>query len=214
MSCSRGPLISDRNLSDKELIEQSQIVAVGTVEEIKWDLSNRHRHCVESAFDGNRFRDRPLYWFPVNVHITVENILRGDLKGSSADYTYWLPSGPVAGEWNSLMEGARYVHFLRRDGVGLRAVTDFWPSAIRVTTGRHLLASQSGNLKETITRLLWQPGVDFDITRFEVWLALRDGVRLNGWPSTLSLARDGDPRIRLQACDFLRGSPEAETVCQ
>jgi len=112
------------------------------------------------------------------------------------------------------MEGARYVHFLRRDGAELRAVTDFWPSAIRVTTGRHPVVSESGTLDEKVTRLLWLPGVDFDITRFNGGLALRDGVRLIGWSSTLSLARDGDPRIRLQACDLLRGNPEANTVCQ
>ena len=210
VGCSRGSRIIDRHLKDTELVEEARIIAVGRVEKVEWLLNERQRHGLEFGLPGTR----PLYWYRVNVHMTVENVLRGDLKGSSADYIYWLPFSGKVGEWNSLMEGARYVHFLRRDGHQLRAVVDFWPSAIRVTTGRHRSIPQTGELRRTIARILFEPGEDFDIARFQIIRALQDGERLVGYPAALSLARTSDPRIRMEACEELQGNPEAKTVCE
>jgi hypothetical protein len=197
-SCSRGPRILDRHLTDNELVEQAPIIVVGRIEKLEWLLNERQRHGAESGPDVSR---RPLYWHRVNVRMTVENVLRGDLMGSSVEYVYWLPLSAKVGEWNSLMERARYVHFLRREGPQLRAFVDFWPSAIRVTTGRHQSIPQAGGLQQRIARMLLEPGEDFDVTRFNIVYALRDGGRLVGWSAALALARTGDPRIRLQACE-------------
>lgn len=109
-----------------------------------------------------------------------------------------LPLSAKTGEWNSVIEQARYVHFLRHDGVEL--------------AGRHRLSAAgysryqpaasvrlpTGNMDETISRMLWQPGVDFDIARFNGGLALEDSIRLVGWPGTLSLAR-GAAILRFEA---------------
>ena len=208
--CSCGPRIVDRHLTDSELVEQTPIIVVGRIEKLDWSSNERRRHGSETGPGVSR----PLYWHPIHVRMTLENVFRGNLKGPSVEYVYWLPLSGMAGEWNSLLEGARYVHFLRRDGPQLRAVVDFWPSTIRVTTGRHQSMPQTGGLQERIARMLLDPGDDFEITRFQINRALVDCQRLVGWPAALALAKTGNPIIRLQACELLRWNPEAKGLCE
>lgn len=125
--CACGPRVLFKHLADNELVAQSPIIVVGRVEsqEIFWNERRRQ----------GSVNELPLFWYHVDVRVAVENVLRGDLIESPVAYTYWLPATAKTGEWNSLLQGARYVHFLRRDGSGLRAVVDFYRSTIRVTTG-------------------------------------------------------------------------------
>jgi len=204
-----GPHVVYQHLTDSELLQQSPIIVVGRIEKLE-------KFWKEQKHQGT-WQGRPLYWFHVNVRIAVENTLRGDVKAPSLEYTYWLPQLPTVGEWNSLMDGARYVHFLRRDGTHLRALVDFWPSAIRVTTGRHSALTQTGGLPQTIAQLLFQPGEDFDAARFNILLASRDSFRLVGESGTTALleelARNSNSQIRAEACEELKSQWPAKHFC-
>jgi len=108
--CSHGPRVAYGHLTYSELIEQSPIVVVGLVEHKETYWKERKRQGSENGL--------PIFWYHVEVRIEVENMLRGDLSASPVDYTYWvrpvqrLESGTAPG-------GARYVHFLRREGAEL-----------------------------------------------------------------------------------------------
>ena len=203
--CSHGPRVAYGHLTYSELIEQSPIVVVGLVEHKETYWKERKRQGSENGL--------PIFWYHVEVRIEVENMLRGDLSASPVDYTYWVPAGAKSGEWNSPREGARYVHFLRREGAELRSVVDFWPSSIRVTTGRHGTLDQAGGLPQAIARLLLQPGEDFDAERFDIIQALGHASLLVGEPAALALVQRSDPRIRTQACEVFKGRPEADRLC-
>lgn len=198
--CSRGPQIVYRRLGDKELVDQSPIIVVGRVEKMETFGKERIRQGSENGL--------PLFWYRVNVKVDVENILRGDPGASPVNYTYWLPVGSKVGQWNSLWDGARYVHFLRRDHNQLRSVVDFWPSAIRVTTGRHRSLSQTEGLPQTIAQLLLTPGDDFVIDRFNLAHGLTHASHLidtSGFrPLVENLARNGDAAVRDEALQALR----------
>lgn len=208
-SCSRAPHIVYRHLTDRELVEQSPIIVVGRIEkkEMVWKKLVR-----QGSENGH-----PLFWFPVNVRIDVENVVRGDLGPSLVEYTYWLPSGPAVGEWNSPMEGGRYVHFLRREGNQLRSVVDFWPSTIHVTTGRHRSLNATHGPAQAIAELLLSPGEDFTIDRFNPSNGATHAMRLIGkaatFPLVEALAGNSDPRIRAEACEELRTFGFASSRC-
>jgi hypothetical protein len=198
--CSRSPHIVYRHLTDSELVEESPIIVVGRIDHL--DTAWKERR-----LDG-RENGMPLFWYHVTARITVENVLRGDLSTSPIEYIYWLPAAAKVGRWNALWEGARYVHFLRRDGARLRSVVDFWPSAIRVTSGRHRFLRQTGGLRQTIARLMLDPGEDIDVARFNLVHAVGHAEALAGLPATVSLLEalieNSDVRIRTQACEMLR----------
>jgi hypothetical protein len=209
--CSRGLGIVDRRLTDMELVRQSPIIVVGRIQKVHVFWEERKRF---GSYDGG-----PLYWFHVSVWITVESVLKGDLRSGPAEYVFWRPSAPVAGEWNTLSEGAagsRRVHFLRRHGDQLRAVVDLYRSWIRVTTGRHLAVNQAADLSHTIAGLLLEPGEDFDIQHFDLSSAFADASQLIGEPEAVELATAGDPRIKKQACEMLwddAKEPSARPLC-
>jgi hypothetical protein len=208
-ACSRAPRIVFEHLTDKELVQQSPIIVIGRIEKLETFLNDRTRH---GSANGH-----PLDWYRVDATINVENVLRGDPGGSSVKYTYWLPGAPNSGEWNSLGDGARYIHFLRRDRKQLRSVVDFWPSAIRVTSGRHQSLNQAQGLPQTIAQLLLSPGDDFVTERFDISLGFQHARALIGDPAALSLVekltRDSDARIRAEACEQLRGADGLEHRC-
>jgi len=133
---------------------------IGRVQTLKWFTQDRVRYGQENG--------TALCWFHVEVQVAVESVLRGDVNTPSITYSYWIGNRGTVGEWNSLMEGARYVHFLRRVHGGLRALVDFWPSAIRVTTGHHATIPKSSDMPEVIARLVLEPGEDFDPRRLDI----------------------------------------------
>jgi hypothetical protein len=202
--CSRGRDIDFRHLTDAELVRQSPVILVGKVQKLQWFTHERVRHGEENGI--------ALYWFPIDVGVSVENVLRGGVNTSSVTYTYWIGDRGTSGEWNSLMEGARYVHFLRRVHGEFRALVDFWPSAIRVTTGHHATISNNPDMRERIARLVLEPGDDFDPQRFNGPRALRDGERLVGLQAAVELAKKSD-LIRPQVCEYLRTDPDSAALC-
>lgn len=203
IGCSPGGDIDYRHLSDAELVAQSPAIFVGKVDSLKTFPQERVAHGSENG--------TTLFWFHREVRISIENVLRGDVMSPSLTYTYWIPNRGTTGEWNSFVEGARYVHFLRRSRAGWRALVDFWPSAIRVTTGHHG-ATSGADLTETIARLLLEPGDDFDPDRFHALRALSDAERLVGFQRAVDIAMKSD-RIRLQVCQFLRQEPGTARSC-
>jgi hypothetical protein len=207
--CSCAPHIVYQHLTDKELVEQSPIIVVGRIEKKEMFWKKLVRQGSESG--------HPLFWFPVKVRVDVENVVRGDLRARLVEYTYWLPRGSTVGEWNSLQEGGRYVHFLRREGSQLRSVVDFWLSAIRVTTGRHRLLNATHGLPQTIAELLLSPGEDFSVDRFQLSNGAVHATRLIGGAATCplleALAGNSDARIRAEACEELRAWSFASSRC-
>ncbi len=199
-SCSRAPHIVYRHLTDKELVEQSPIIVVGRIEKKETIWEERVQHGSENGV--------PLFWFHVNVTVATENVLRGGLKASRLEYSYWLPAAGAIGEWNSPLEGGRYVHFLRRDGNQLRSVVDFYLSTIPVTTGRHRSFSQTEGLPQTIARLLLSPGDDFAVEHFKIRSGVSHAWALIGPTATVPLVEalggNGNPKVRALACEELR----------
>lgn len=206
-----SPRIRDYHLEDRELVEQAPIIVVGRVERREMFMKESRRHGTQDTVEGGRV---PLYWFHVRVVTTMENVLRGDVAGPAIEYIYWLPAAPVVGHWNSLIEGARYVHFLRRDGNQLRALVDFWPSAIRVTSGRHYSVPQGSGVPNAIARLLLEPGQDFVAHRFDISEGAGYSIELAGLKPTLvmveALAHNPDTDIRAEACEVLRAYGDAD----
>jgi hypothetical protein len=200
--CSRGPDIQYRHLSDSELVQQSPIVVVGPVNRQEMFSNERKRYGVENG--------RPLSWHPVNVRITVESVLRGELSSPTVEYTYWIPDGPKVGEWNHPADGLRYVHFLRRAGGRLRAVVDFWPSSIQLTTGRHRPTPETNGVAQTIAQWLLMPGDEFALDRFNPDVGYAHAWALAGRPAANvlieKLALNSDPQIRKAACEILADS--------
>jgi hypothetical protein len=208
-ACSRAPHMVYRHLTNEELAEQSPIIVIGRIENQETFWNERIRQGSENGL--------PLFWYHVNVKVAVENVLRGDPGATPVTYTYWLPVGAKVGEWNSLRDGARYVHFLRRDDDQLRSVVDFWPSAIRVTTGRHPLLSQAEGLPQTIAQLLLSPGDDFVVDSFDISLGVKHAWGLIGHSAALSLvenlSRNSNASVRAQACEELRAAGVANSRC-
>ena len=128
-------------------------------------------------------------WFHVQVHIEIENVLKSGVSASSLDYSYGIPTGAKAGEWNNPSEGGRYIHFLRRHGRQFRSVVDFWPSTWRVTSGRHRAVPPGSGLAEQIARLLFTPGYGFQSRSFDLPSAYGHARGLVGWPATLALVQ-------------------------
>jgi hypothetical protein len=213
-SCSRRPQIRNEYLTDPQLAQQSPVIVVGRIEKLErlWHDTQRHGY-LEGPADR-----QPLYWFRVNVDVGAENVLRGDLAAQPIEYNYWLPENAMTGEWNSLIEGARYVHFLRRDGNRLRAVVDMWPAAILVTSGRHASVKATGTMPDRIAWLLFEPGERFDLRYFQLDRAALVASRLVGDSAMLALlekaAASSDAEIRLEACEELRAYDRQPLPCR
>jgi hypothetical protein len=135
--CSHGPRVAYGHLTYSELIEQSPIVVVGLVEHKETYWKERKRQGSENGL--------PIFWYHVEVRIEVENMLRGDLSASPVDYTYWVPAGAKAGEWNSPPGGGSLRPFLAagrcRTSVSRRFLAIFnpcddWPTRHTRSGGR------------------------------------------------------------------------------
>ena len=149
-----------------------------------------------------------LQWYPVRVRTSVENVIRGDVNTSTVEYSYWLSVGTKVGEWNHALEGSRYIYFLRRDREGLRSVVDFWPSAIRVTTGRHTSLPKDAALSEAIARILLLPGEFFDPREYNLSDGISKSTQLIGEGASLKLVKtlveNDNPDVRKAACFELK----------
>ena len=198
--CRIGPGIEYRHLTDAELVQQSPIIVLGTLDRLETFWEERVRYGSENG--------SPMDWFHVQVHVQIESVLKGDVSTSALDYSYWIPVGPKVGEWNNPREGGRYIHFLRRHGRRFRSVVDFWPSTLRVTTGRHWALPQDNRLPEQIAHLLLIPGDGFLADHFDLTSAYVHARGLVGLSATLAMvqpfAKDPNPYVRKAACDMLR----------
>lgn len=205
VACKVEPGIEYRHLPDEELVQQSPVIVLGTVDRLAPFWHERVPHGSENG--------EPLHWFHVEVQVRIENVLKGEVSEPSLNYAYWLPVGAKVGQWNSPGEGGRYIHFLRRRGRQFRSVVDFWPSSFRVTTGRHRGVPPGNGLPQQIAQLLLIPRDGFASDHFDLPSAYVHGRGLIGWSPTLALvqpfANSSDPGIRKTACDVLNngGTP-------
>jgi hypothetical protein len=198
-ACSERPHIRYQRLSDTELLEQSPIILVGRIDKRETFSDERVRQGDENG--------QPLYWFHVNIRANVENILRGNVSDPVVEYTYGIPVGSKTGEWNNPIEGSRYIHFLRREGSGLRAVVDFWKSTIHLTTGLHRSVPGGERLAKTIAYLLLVPGDEFIPEQFNPLEGYVHASGLIGDPSAFELVtklvQHDDKLVRAGACQLL-----------
>jgi hypothetical protein len=114
---------------------------------------------VATATDDSGYTGR---WQLEKVTVTVENVLRGEVRGRSIVFYFYMTLEGTIGGVNSLWFGNRYVFFLTAENGTPRAIRDLARSSIEVGTGRHksVPLNAGAPLDQRIAVLLLTPGDD------------------------------------------------------
>lgn len=187
-----------KDFTDSDMAAAASVIVVGVV------------HTLEAVGLPKRATDDAGYeadWQLLRASISVENSIKGETATPNIQMYYYVVSGPVMGDWNSLNPYLRYVFFLKSDSGVFRAVRDFWRSSIEVGSGRHSHHVFPGRQtpRESVATLLLTPGKGMDAVVFQrklyswVWLA-QDWIGLCRTVALVkTLSRNSDVRIRNSA---------------
>jgi hypothetical protein len=116
------------HMSHSDMIVASPLIVIAQV---------RRLQAIDDTIDGTDDRGNHHGWQLTKASVTIENVLKGQLRQNSLDFFFYLSVTSLSGDWNALDIGGRYVFFLKQEGDLVRAIRDHWRSNIPIGTGRH-----------------------------------------------------------------------------